>query len=102
MRYTLTVFVGGRVLDWEYPMADPFHRTTVTLGWRDLLRGLIRRSLDVEVKVSADREMIEQVLLLDPDWLGRSDSPRRKAFNAQLMRAVTGESDEGDPEAVGS
>jgi hypothetical protein len=82
--YHLSVFVGGRELDFHKPIPDPFHRTDVTIGWRDLLRGLLRRRLVIRVMVGADRHTEEAVLALNPDHLGYADSPSRKAWDARV------------------
>lgn len=56
--YNITVEIDDRTLDFQKPIADPFHSTTVHISWRDLLRGLIHRGLRVTVRLSADRETI--------------------------------------------
>lgn len=49
---------------------DPFARTRVVVGWRDVLRSAFHwRRLVVEVSVDADRETIERVLELDPNYV---------------------------------
>ena len=60
---------------------DPFvfHRVTVKLG----LRHLLRRKVEVVMIVGADHEMVDDVMELDADCL-TNDSSRRHEFNADL------------------
>jgi hypothetical protein len=53
--YTVETRVAGRRIG-AVPMSDPFVSQRVTVGWRDLLRGLLRRRLEVEVIVGGDRD----------------------------------------------
>lgn len=94
-RYHLSTFVNGRTLDWEKPLDDPFVTTVVTVGWPDLLRALLRRRLTVRFQVNADRDLIEDVLELDANYLG-INCTRRAEFNGQIQRAL-GDMD-GDPQ----
>jgi hypothetical protein len=84
--YTVTTKVNDHVIgDFMAPIADPFARTTVEVGWRDLIRSLAtRRTLTVEVLVSADSRTVESVLALNPDHLGYAGTPSRKAWEAAL------------------
>lgn len=82
-RYRLSTFVGRRTLDFDKPLDDPFVSTRITIGWPDLLRGLLRRRLVVRVQVSADRDLGDDVLELDANYLG-TNSTRRDEFNAVL------------------
>jgi hypothetical protein len=86
-RYHVTYKVDGKVIEWEKPLDDPFGRFTVHLGWRDLLRGLFRRSLAVEVLVGGDPEAVNDVLELDDNALV-PNSTRRAAFHSHLNEAV--------------
>lgn len=49
----ITTWCGGRVVAFREPIDDPgpSFRHTVNVGWRDLLRGLVRRRLQVVVVV---------------------------------------------------
>lgn len=69
-RYHVTTRVGGRTLTFQHRTPDPFVRQTVHVGWRDLLRGLLRRGLLVEVLVDGDRDVVEDVLKLNGEYLG--------------------------------
>lgn len=87
-RYHVTTTVNGRLVGkFMSPIEDPFVRQTVTVGWPDLLRGLLRRSLEVVVTVGGDNEIVNDVLELDDNCLvpGRS---RRREFNADLTRSM--------------
>lgn len=85
--YTVETRVAGRRID-VTPMADPFVCQRVTVGWRDLIRGLLRRRLEVEVLVSADADRIEDVCEMDADYLGARHSSRRKEWDAHLDRRL--------------
>lgn len=67
---------------------DPFVFHRVTVGWRDLLRGLLRRRLEVVVLVGGDRDIVEDVMELDDDYAGAHGSSRRAEFKASLNRAL--------------
>lgn len=86
-RYHVTYKAGSRVVEWEKRMPDPFGRFTLTLGWRDLLRGLVRRRLAVEVLVGADPDVMNDVLELDSNCL-IPNSTRRDEFNAGIQSAI--------------
>jgi len=79
--------VAGRRID-VVLVSDPFVFQRVTLGWRDLLRGLLRRRLEVEVIVGGDRERIEDVTELDADYLGAQHSSRRAEWDAKIDGAL--------------
>jgi hypothetical protein len=68
-RYHVTTTVDDRPVTWRESITDPFVRHTVTLGWRDLLRGVLRRRLTVIVTVGADNDMVDDVLELDANAL---------------------------------
>jgi hypothetical protein len=86
-RYHVTYRVGGKVIEWEKRLDDPFGRFTVHLGWRDLLRGLVRRSLAVEVLIGGDPEVVNDVLELDDNALVPG-STRKAAFHSHLNEAI--------------
>lgn len=86
-RYYVTTQIDDRTIEFQKPIADPFVRQTVHIGTRDLLRGLLRRHLTVVVNVGGDRDVVEDVMELDNNWLG-SDSTRRDGFNAALFEEV--------------
>ena len=86
-RYHLTAQVGGRFIDVQKPVQDPFVTTRVTIGWRDLLRGLLRRELTVVVSVGGDMEVVNDVLELDDDCLIRGRT-RAAAFRSHLNEAI--------------
>jgi len=87
-RYHVTTWLNGRVITWEHRVDDPFVRQTVTVGWRDLLRSLLRRELIVKVSVGADRDVMEDVLELDANALGYNCT-RRDEFNGSLNAALS-------------
>jgi hypothetical protein len=83
-RYHVTTRIGDRTIQFEEPIQDPFVSQRVTIGWPDLLRALLRRRLVVTVIVGGDRDVIDDVLELDAEWLG-GDSTRRDEFTAGLF-----------------
>jgi hypothetical protein len=100
-RFTVESRLNGQRLTYE-PMPDPFVFHRVVVGWRDLLRGLFRRRVEVEVIVGGDREIVEDVCELDSDYLGRPGSSRRREWDQHLDRrlrefAGSAESDEKGP-----
>jgi hypothetical protein len=87
-RYHVTTSINGKTLNFREPVPDPFVRATVEVrSWRDLLLGLFRRRLVVEVTVSADTELMNDVLELDDDTLihGRT---RQAAFRQATHRKL--------------
>lgn len=86
--FHVSTFVNGRAVTFMEPIADPFHRTSVVIGWRDLLRGLRRRHVEVEVSVGARPSVVEDVMELDGNYLGQNCT-RRDAFNMRLRNAMT-------------
>lgn len=86
-RYYVSAFVHGRPVTWRKPIDDPFVSTEITIGWPDLLRALLRRHLVVRFQVDADRELVEDVLELDGNYLGINNT-RRAEFNAQILAAL--------------
>lgn len=90
-RYRVTTTVAGRTVgEFRRPIPDPFACTRVRVGFRDLIRGLLRGSLEVVVQVSgADRGIEDDVLELDAQTLVPG-STRRQDFdgsvNAELRR----------------
>lgn len=47
--YYITTRVAGRSVSFMQPIDDLEFRHTVVIGWKDLLRGLLKRKLLVEV-----------------------------------------------------
>jgi len=102
-RYHVTTRINDRTIGFETPISDPFVRQTVHVGTRDLLRSLFRWRLEVVVIVGGDRDVVEDVLELDAEWLG-GDSTRRDEFtkaafggflvDAELVEMVDGDSDD--------
>ena len=86
-RYHVTSRIDSRPVAFQEPINDPFVRHTVHLGWRDLLRGLVRRRLTVTVLVSGDQEVMDDVMELDANALvpGRE---RHAEFRRDLSRAM--------------
>ena len=87
-RFTVESRVDDRRSSYE-AIGDPFVNTTVTVGWRDLLRGLLKRSLRVTVVVGGDRDIVEDVCELDGNYLGLQSSSRRNEWNASVERELS-------------
>lgn len=87
-QFHVTTYVGDRNVSFQEPIADPFVRSTVHVGWWDVLRQLARhRSVRVTVVVGGTRERVHDVLELDDQTLipGRSrHAAFQSAINARL------------------
>lgn len=83
-RYHVTTQVGHRRIKFHEAVQDPFVRTTIYIGWRDLLRGLLKGGLTTTVIVGADRDMVDDVLELDANTLTPGCNTRRDEFNASI------------------
>jgi hypothetical protein len=66
---------------------DPFARTDVHLGWRDLLHGLVRRRLTVTVIIGGETDRMNDVLELDDNTL-LPNSTRRQAWNSHVSETL--------------
>lgn len=97
-RFTVTTLINGRRLD-EKTIRDPFVFHRVTVGWRDLLRSLVRLRLTVEVTVGGDREIVDDVMELDADCLTHN-STRRDEWNAGIERGLGDFAARGDDHHV--
>lgn len=98
-RFTVETRLNGRRIAVRR-VPDPFVSTTIAVGWRDRLRTLFG-SLAVDVIVGGDREVVEDVLELNADYLGRRPSTRREEWDAHVegrlrdAAAVQAEHEEG-------
>ena len=86
-RYRVTTMLGDRTIRFREPVEDPFVRTTVRVGWRDLLRGLLARRLTVTVIVDADPPLMDDVLELDANTLV-PNSTRQAEFRGEINAAL--------------
>ena len=86
-RYHVTTRLGDRTIAFQERVADPFVSHTVTVGWPDLLRGLLRRHLQVTVIVGGDPDVVNDVLELDDNALV-PNSTRQAAFRSHLNEAI--------------
>lgn len=64
MTYFITTKLAGRTITDRRPLADPFVRHTVYVGWWDLLRALLRGRLIVRVDLEADDATVFRVMNL--------------------------------------
>lgn len=86
-RYHVTTRIGDRTIEFQKRVDDPFVSHRVTIGWPDLLRGLLRRRLAVTVLVGGDRDVVNDVLELDDNQLVPG-STRQAAFRSHLNEAI--------------
>lgn len=84
-QYRVVTRLNGRQV-YDADVDCPLLRTTLAIGWRDLLRCLLRGRVEVETLISTDNhELAETILALDGNWF----TPKRrhrweKELNAQL------------------
>jgi len=86
-RYHVTTRIGDRTIEFQKRVDDPFVSHRVTIGWPDLLRGLLRRRLAVTVMVGGDPDVINDVLELDDNQLVPG-STRQAAFRSHVNEAI--------------
>ena len=86
-RYHVTTRVGERTVEFQKRVDDPFVSHRVTIGWPDLLRGLLRRRLTVDVLVGGDLDAVNDVMELDDNCLVPG-STRQAAFRSHLNEAI--------------
>lgn len=86
-RYHVTTRLDDRTIEFEKPIGDPFVRQDVHVGVRDLIRAVLRRRLTVTVIVGGDRGIVDDVMDLDADDLGRNCT-RRDEFNAEIANSL--------------
>lgn len=96
-RYWVTTTVEDHPVTFRRSIADPFVRETIRIGWRDLLRGLLRRRLYVQVVIGGDIEVMNDVLELDENTLiaGRT---RKAAFQQSMHGKLASFARSGQPE----
>lgn len=87
-RYHVTSRINHHTVTFQHPVEDPFVRHVIHICWRDRLKSLFGRRLDVEVIVGGDADIIEDVMELNSDYLGPVNSTRRKAFRSELNNAI--------------
>jgi len=63
-QFTVETYINGNKIG-EQCIDDPFVRTTVVIGWRDILRALFR-GLKVQVCVNGSPGAERAVMTLDP------------------------------------
>jgi hypothetical protein len=86
-RYHVTSTVSDRPVAFMKKIDDPFVRHTLHVHWTDLLRGLFRGGLKVEVIVGGDRDIVDDVLELDANTL-IGGSSRRAEFDRGIHKAL--------------
>jgi hypothetical protein len=98
-RYHVTTQLDDRTIAFQEPIDDPFVRHTVHIGWLDLLRGLLRRHLDVIVKVGGDPDIVNDVLELNdnaivPGSTRQRDFQRGVHHKLDRIARTTGDAEE--------
>lgn len=92
LQYRVVTRLNGRQVYGE-DVDCPLLRTTLAIGWRDLLRALLRGGLEVETLVSTDNhELSETILALDGNWF----TPKRRRLWHKELNAQLGEWDGGE------
>src|SRR5690606_19933670 len=61
-RFNVTTRVGRDLIEFQTPLPDPFIRHTIVVSWMDLLKGLLRRGLRIEMTIGADKETIGRTM----------------------------------------
>jgi len=95
--YNITTFVNGHVIgEFMKSIPDPFVSSTTTVGFRDVLRSLLRHGhVRVQISVGGDKETVDRVLELDPEYLA---TPRRRVEQKARMQAALSSFAAGLPE----
>jgi hypothetical protein len=87
-RYSVTTRLGDRTTEFRKPIPGPFVNHEVTLGWLDVLRFALRRQRPtVSVLINGDPSVVEDVLELDGNYLGRNCT-RRDEFSVTVGAAL--------------
>lgn len=84
--YTVEIRENGRRIALER-IVDPFISTRVRPTWKAAW-AVLTGKYEVEVLVSGDRDRVEAVMELNPDYLGPAGSKSREAWNARLGEAL--------------
>jgi hypothetical protein len=85
-RFTVETRLNGRQVS-VTPTRNPFIYHRLTVGRRDLLRSLLQGQAVVEVLVSGDAAIVDDVMELDADCL-TMNSTRRDEWNVQVNDAL--------------
>lgn len=65
VKYNISTFVGGKTIEFMKDIPDPFVRHIIHIGWKDLLWGIWKRGLEVQITVNGDEEAIRKVMRND-------------------------------------
>lgn len=91
--YHVTALVDGVVVGLpERPIPDPFARTTVEIGWRDILKIALRRRkrVKVVVAVGGDWDAIQHVMKVRPIMVVPNATGASLASIAEAMNGAGG------------
>ena len=86
-------FVSSRVADYvtadRIPIQDPFVRHSVKIHWWDAIKCLLNFGrIEVTFYIDGDREIIEDVMELDGNYIGQN-STRRAEFTNGIEKALS-------------
>ncbi len=72
-QFTVATRLNGDLVGPVRQIHDPFIHTTVVIGWRDMLKGLLTRKLRVEVTVRGTHAAQSRIMTMDPAEMQREN-----------------------------
>lgn len=97
-RYSVSSWVGDICVAKRVPIRDPFVRHTVNVHWWDALKCILFKGrVSVRVSVDGDKDIVDDVMELDSDYLLHG-STRRAEFNASIQEALAAIKDTDEDE----
>lgn len=93
-RFSIRSAMGGEEMA-NLKLPDPFVHHRIKIHWWDAIKCLLKHGrIDVEVVVSGDMDIVEDVMELDADYLGHGNT-RRHEWNASIEQALSDAAKEG-------
>lgn len=88
--FLLEIRLGQRLIG-QHRLEDPFHRTSIVIGWQDLLRALLRREMRIRVDLWAGhwdvtRRMFQTLAKWEEE--GWPEQPPARSYNVEEARHV--------------
>jgi len=85
-RFTVQTMLGEQVIS-RVGIPDPFIYTRINISWYHLLVSLLLHGeMEITISINADKEVVDYVLEVDPDYIG---TPKRRAeFDQAVQRAL--------------
>ena len=71
-QFTVQTYIGDRLLK-SQPVHDPFIRTMVSLGWVDLLKGLLIGRLKIRVVLDGSHAARTRIMTMNPREMQREN-----------------------------